>query len=322
MEQESKDHSKLMNRVGAFLRWFSLDRILALVAIAAGLVAIVFELELHRQVTTGDSKLNVIVSSLSTRYVAEFPHDLQSVRTLLSNAKEGDRVRILVDFIGYGHYSAPENFQKYMDSISDARRNGAKVQLLIYDDEAARADMCSQFSERDYACLSNSNDNNCEKPETLPQRREQFQHYFKYYDNQYHGRCVRDRKSGQIGFLNTLACTNELFCEQLQTQGPSIDIRAIKKTNGSEDQKTPRTSCKDAQPSDETVFFWMISDAEGAHNREMLLAYPNFSNATNGNSFRSSDERLMQIFADRFENLWAKAIPRTERCYSSNPLFP
>jgi len=51
-------------------------------------------------------------------------------------AETGDEgLYILADYVGYGHYSAPEAFSQYFDALKAVRAKGHRVQLDVYDDD-------------------------------------------------------------------------------------------------------------------------------------------------------------------------------------------
>jgi hypothetical protein len=294
-----------------FFAWFNLDRILALVAILAGLIAVLYETELRHEFQVQKDAIREVVSSVTTRYVAQFPNDLDNVRELMAEAKKGDEVSIFIDFVGYGHYSAPDKYQKYIDSITDARKNGARVKILIYGDDLAWDDMMSQFDQSAYRCLTQAvvdPQDKCEEGD-LATRRKQLVGYFEVY-RPVLGKCgIRASLSRHEDFFWMLRCTNEHFCDQLLSQNPDIEIRTIKPTPISEKGVS----------TNETMFFWMIRDEmvkeKPTHNRKMILNFPNFSNVGSGPSFHSSDERLMEIFRLQFDKKWDEANPILTECY-------
>ena len=103
---------------------------------------------------------------------------------------------------------------------------------------------------------------------------EHFSKYFAFYDIKI--------QTGYENFLNALARKHGDFCEAFASARPKIQIRVL------------------APPSmREGFWFWMIRD------KQMVFASPSFAEITNkGLAFFTSDNTLMQVFLDRFEDRW------------------
>ena len=73
-----------------------------------------------------------IIDSISTRYVGEFPATMGPLNKLLLNAKES--IVILEDVLGYGMFSAPDEFHKYITILDKKSADGKlKLELVIYN---------------------------------------------------------------------------------------------------------------------------------------------------------------------------------------------
>ena len=211
--------------------WFTTDHILAVVAIIFGLIGIIFELTLHKgfekQKAEVDEKFRVqkdkieqIVLSVHTSFIGKFPQNLEKTAELILNAKEEDEVRIFVDFLGYGHYSFPDAYERYVRALTESK---AKIQILVYDEDSAKASLQLQF-----------------KRDSFPQTKisQIFKNYCAHYSRQ-----VKNVETYEE-FLNTLLSTQDFFCQQI-TGRRHIDVRSI-----------PNSSIGEA------VFFWLIHRKE------------------------------------------------------------
>jgi hypothetical protein len=106
------------------------------------ILAIIFA---FRQESTSDRTLqNVrdIAGSMSTSFVGIFPDTLEEITDLVDGSR--DSLKILVDYVGYGHYSTPETHSKYMSALESAKRRGVNIDILIYDVQTA-LDQTFQF---------------------------------------------------------------------------------------------------------------------------------------------------------------------------------
>jgi hypothetical protein len=182
--------------------WLSPDRILALIAIVAGVVAVVYETKLHNGFKEQHSKIEQIVLSVHTAYVGRFPENLDRLANLIANLREDEELLILVDFLGYGHYSAPEKYDRYVKAMLNSK---SKIRMLIYGEDSAKATITAQF-QGDFASIS--------KTDT-------FRAYLLYYKN------VITKTPTNINELkNALVQTQDYFALQL-TGKNNIDVRAI-----------------------------------------------------------------------------------------------
>jgi hypothetical protein len=268
-----------------FLHWFTLDRILALVAIAAGIVAIYYETELHNSVEK-------IISALPTRYVSKFPGNLDDARGVISAAERDEELVILTDFLGYAYYSCPSKFDLYSGAIRDAARKNVHVKILIYGRRAAGNVLDTQMTFKDYQTAVQGSDQykdtkdapcQAETP-SLPQRR------FRYFVNANNlEKILETTKPTQAGyerFRQSLHEAQKQFCHELDDKW--VQIKSIKETNET--------------PTGQTNFFWMRKD------KEVVYAYPNIG-IGKGFTFRSNEHSLLSIFFDQFDKLWGEAEP-------------
>jgi hypothetical protein len=270
-----------------FLHWFTPDRILAVTAIIAGLVAIYYERKLHGQFQdqkaaieqrfeAQKNSIEQIVLSVHTSYIGKFPLDLELATDLIANAKEDDELAVLVDFLGYGHYSDPDKYERYVKTLKESR---ARVRLLVYGDEEAKTSIQIQFKQEEY-------DNKVKNSDT----------YKKYLDH--YQKLIKSPPSGYRDFLNTLIAIQDRYCQEL-TSRKHIDVRSIA-----------------GPPINEAVFYWMIC------KKEMIFSFPNSYTQKKEFSFKTRDDHLLESFLYQFDNKWANGREIGEKCYSTSPLFP
>ena len=92
--------------------------------------------------------LESLKESASTHFVGIFPKNLAEINKVIAEAD--DHLDIMVDFVGYGHYSAPDDFDKYQRKIEDLAQRGKAVQMLIYERGKAQQIHDSQFTKQNF----------------------------------------------------------------------------------------------------------------------------------------------------------------------------
>ena len=128
----------LLRRRYLWLPQFSPTDVLAVLAIA---FAIVQFMDAKRQ----EREITAIEGSVSTRFVGLFPKNLRHIREVISQA---DRyVYVMVDFIGYGQYSAPDEHQKYLAALQTAIRNNLDVKVICYTAILGEEERKQQFPD-------------------------------------------------------------------------------------------------------------------------------------------------------------------------------
>lgn len=123
----------------------ALDRITLALAVSA----IVFAIWQFRDARAAESTMSAISQQLTTRFVGIFPKNLEEIN---DNIKHTDYfLDIMVDFVGYGHYSAPEEFDTYFRKLEDLRSvNKIPIRMLIYTRKKGGDVHDSQFKEAQF----------------------------------------------------------------------------------------------------------------------------------------------------------------------------
>lgn len=244
-----------------------LDHTLAIIAILAGILAVIYEWKLHRSFEAQKEEINEIVLSVHTRHVGDWPDHLRAITDLVSRASRGDELVILVDHLGYGHYSRPEDYEIYLTKLEQARHNGAVIRMLTYAEDPARERLTRQFGG------------------TFDANSAEFRKYAAFYK-----RLIDKTPTTNDEFLSlALFVESELVSRILavRTTEDAIQVSTIK------------------DPGDEEAFFWMMRRESSPV--EMLFAYPRFGSGKTGHGFMTREPHLMSIFSKQFDQKWTEA---------------
>ncbi len=246
-----------------------LDHALAIVAILAGVIAVVYEWKLHRGFEAQKEEISEIVLSVHTRHVGDWPDHLRHISGLVSRATSGDELIILVDHIGYGHYSRPEDYDDYLTKLEQARGSDVKIRMLTYAEVLARTRLEQQFEG------------------AFDPKSTEFKKYANFY-----GRLIDKTPTTYAEFLSlALHVEGELVSRitEVRTTEDAIKVSTI----------------EDA--GDEEAFFWMLR--RGDSPKEMLFAYPKFGSGRTGHAFITRELNFMTVFAKQFDEKWKNSTP-------------
>lgn len=89
--------------------------------------------------------LKDISGSMSTRFVGPFPENMKAIISLLDKANR--TIEILVDFPGYGQFSALDSHIAYLEKLIRARQRKVKVQIIGYQLALATKERAEQFPD-------------------------------------------------------------------------------------------------------------------------------------------------------------------------------
>ncbi len=104
---------------------------------------------LSEQIKTETENLNQVVSSVSTRYVGEFPENMEDLEQLLERSNKS--LYIIADVIGYGAFSRNDFYQRYHEILRDKLNKGDfAIEILIYNDSIRIEAMKEQFGKVDW----------------------------------------------------------------------------------------------------------------------------------------------------------------------------
>jgi len=125
-----------------FLEVLGLGYLLAIVAIYFATIQF---LDSGKQI----KRIEDIALSMTTRYIGKFPDNLPGLIDVVRAAKR--ELLIFADFVGYGSYSNPKEYDEFFDKLNDAACNRqVKVRFLVYDEKPARESLARQFPEVEF----------------------------------------------------------------------------------------------------------------------------------------------------------------------------
>jgi hypothetical protein len=93
--------------------------------------------------------MKMLAEVMSTQFVGSFPKNLRDVTRVVAEAKRD--LHVMVDFVGYGIYSAHAEYCNYVREIEDALARGVSVKLVIYDDHLSEQEGRTQIPDGEEA---------------------------------------------------------------------------------------------------------------------------------------------------------------------------
>jgi hypothetical protein len=119
--------------------------------------AIVFAMWQFRDSRIQEARMEALSKQASTRFAGFFPKNLKDINQVLADADRS--LDIMSDFVGYGHYSAPDEFDRYLWKLEDlSSHRRLPIRMLIYTLEKGRQIHNAQFTESDFRKAKDSND--------------------------------------------------------------------------------------------------------------------------------------------------------------------
>jgi hypothetical protein len=98
--------------------------------------------------------ISKIAKSMSTRYIGEFPKELDEITEVVVLA--ASELLIMADLADYASYSKPEASDKLLHGIDVARESGVSVRMLVYSGTPLLETLTSQFPEADFPKIRTS----------------------------------------------------------------------------------------------------------------------------------------------------------------------
>jgi hypothetical protein len=120
--------------------------VLAVIAIAFAVVQFIDAREEQHVLTS-------IALSMSTQFVGAFPENVPDVASVVDKAQRS--VKIIVDFVGHGQYSAPQSHLLYLHAIESALARNVKVEMICYTEVRANVERLDQFGDNEFATKDN-----------------------------------------------------------------------------------------------------------------------------------------------------------------------
>jgi hypothetical protein len=94
-----------------------------------------------------EREMKDIARSMSTRFVGCFPKNLKEITDTVTKASA--YLYIIVDFVGYAQYSAPEEHSRYLRAVEEALSRGADVKFIVYDKTVGDRELAEQIPDHD-----------------------------------------------------------------------------------------------------------------------------------------------------------------------------
>lgn len=178
--------------------------------LGAGLIVLLFALgfsvyqlnSLQKQVDELQKKteeLEIIAERPPIQFVGTFPDNMKTITRVAKDTK----VKLLVvgDYCAYGHYSNPEGYKEYIQTLETLADNNVSVDMYLYDDETTRKTLISQFTS-DFRKIENS---------------QKFKHYF---DDVHRSDLKRPRSLTE--FESVMNTQQKSCVDELSAKGVSI----------------------------------------------------------------------------------------------------
>src|SRR5690348_15552372 len=126
-------------QIDEIIRRFVVDGITVLLAI----IAIAFAFWQFRDSREQQKEMTTIAGQMATRFAGFFPKNLQEIYQVVSKAEK--RVDVMSDYVAYGHYSAPHQFDLYFRKLLDLAIQGVGIRMLVYSRAMAEEMHEAQF---------------------------------------------------------------------------------------------------------------------------------------------------------------------------------
>jgi len=238
-----------------------------------------------------------LVAGMTTRYVAPFPPSIETIARMIDETCS--QLDVMVDVPGYGHYSSPELFRRYANSLeevaSDTLAERAKspgcvakgtdlklvksrvhprIRLILFSPEDRFASSASQFGD-----ISRDLTNDSDGSDTA-----KFGHFFELH---------RD----------LIATDPATFLSDVKRGLKAADFRHILLDRHCGIERELRNSGVDIRYSKQQFItrMWIFDGKEAAFSFD-------HKNVTE-TAFRTADKDLVKNFNEIFESWWKDAVP-------------
>jgi hypothetical protein len=94
-----------------------------------------------------DKKMRSVADQMATRFAGNFPKNLNEINQVISKAEK--TVDVMSDYVGYGHFSNPHQFNKYFRQLLDMPSRNIQVRMLVYARKEAEQMHETQFVSSD-----------------------------------------------------------------------------------------------------------------------------------------------------------------------------
>ncbi|HWZ43639.1 MAG TPA: hypothetical protein VNW97_09180 [Candidatus Saccharimonadales bacterium] len=233
----------------------------------------------------------VAVTDQDTQYIADWPNHLDDIRKLIDRSERGDELLILVESIGYAHYSNPKDYDEYLSQLISKSAapldRRIPVKVLFLREEIFVSNLRVQFEQ--YRDKKNFKDLQQDKT---------FKTYVDHYIQK--GWIKAPGPSSYKQLMEDLFTVSDKFCGQLKSNG--VEMYAI--TSPQQISTTASDGSRAVLLSGEPLFFWMRFNEHKQKRNEVIFAFPKFSYGTKGHAFKSHDPKLLDELKQHFINEW------------------
>ncbi|WOK09207.1 hypothetical protein RT717_11220 [Imperialibacter roseus] len=221
---------------------------------------------LIEEVKASTENFSSVVSSVSTRYIGEFPNNMEDLEEMLRGSKKS--LKIVVDVIGYGAFSRNDLYSTYHNILRDKiNSDQIEVEILVYDDSTRIEAMREQFSSIQW--------NNPQLQKNLPG----FKNYIltrEWTEKKPDKERVDNLTSIEDLFLLINELNNDLI-KELENIKPGDQVVTLSKR--------------------QDVFIWLVD------GNKAIFSYLNYGFNDHEVSFYTQDENFIQVLIDRFRGL-------------------
>jgi hypothetical protein len=110
--------------------------------------AIAFAFWQFRDSQIQEDRMKHLASVMTTRFVGYFPKNLRDINEVVSHASI--KLDVMSDYVGYGHFSDPEEFQRYFRQLQDLSGRRVKIRMLVFTREEAERTYKTQFTDAQF----------------------------------------------------------------------------------------------------------------------------------------------------------------------------
>jgi hypothetical protein len=131
----------------------ALDRVTFALAVGA----IIFAVWQFRDSRVQEARMEDLSKEMSTRFAGMFPKNMRDINEILQQVD--NNLDIMADFVGYGHYSAPDEFDKYFRRLQDLRsQKNMRIRIIVYTLAKGRKVHDTQFTQASFEKAQKSRD--------------------------------------------------------------------------------------------------------------------------------------------------------------------
>lgn len=119
---------------------------------------LVFSLWQASKSAQSQASLNILASTISTKYVGTFPEELPEITALIERTQK--TLCIVTDFVTYGNWSDPAGFERYKAALLSTKQRKVDVTMVVYNPATLPGQIEKQLGKDDdvgaFKALENS----------------------------------------------------------------------------------------------------------------------------------------------------------------------